>query len=79
MTAAYQARLEAAEACKAAGDRVFFLIANLKVAITLRALGRLQETIALCRQQIQFAEGNGLGQTMLAALCGRSGARCWPS
>jgi LuxR family maltose regulon positive regulatory protein len=65
LAAAYRARLDAAEACKAAGDRVFFLIAQLKLAVTLRALGRLQETIALCRQQIQYAEDSGLGQTTL--------------
>jgi LuxR family maltose regulon positive regulatory protein len=66
LPAAYQARLEAAQACQAAGDLYFFMIANLKVAITLRALGRLQQVIDLCQQQLAWAEEIGLSQTAVA-------------
>jgi LuxR family maltose regulon positive regulatory protein len=66
LAAAYQVRLEAAEACKAAGDIVFCMVANLKVAITLRAQGRLQQAIEICRQQIQSADESGLSQTPVA-------------
>lgn len=62
ISAAYQARLAAALACEAAGDIYFLMIANLKLAITLRAQGRLHETIAMCRQQIHLAEEKGMHQ-----------------
>jgi LuxR family maltose regulon positive regulatory protein len=58
--------LEAVEACQAAGDAYFALIANLKVATTLRALGRLQETIALCEEQLALADELGLSSTAVA-------------
>jgi LuxR family maltose regulon positive regulatory protein len=60
---AYTARLAAAEASRSAGDTVFSLLAHLKVAITLREQGRLQRTIELCQEQIEFATRNGLGRT----------------
>ncbi len=63
MNAAYQARLEAAKACRAAGDIYFSMIAHLKLAITLRAQGRLQPTIELCRQQKQLADEWGFSHT----------------
>jgi len=66
MTAAYQTRLEALKACKAAGDQHFVIVASLKVAITLRAQGSLRRTLELCRQQMELAEGMGLSQTRLA-------------
>ena len=66
LEAAYQARMEAAEACKAAGDSVFHLIAGFKVASTLQALGRLQESVEICQQQIEFAGEHGLAQSSLA-------------
>jgi LuxR family maltose regulon positive regulatory protein len=66
LTAAYRARLEAVQTCKAAGDVYFYLIANVKVAITLRAQGRLQQTIDLCRQQLEYADEHGLSQTSVA-------------
>ena len=64
--AAYQARLEAVQACQAAGDLYFSMIASLKVAITLRALGRMQQVIDLCQQQLAWAEEMGLSQTAVA-------------
>ncbi|HSR33946.1 MAG TPA: LuxR family transcriptional regulator, partial [Anaerolineae bacterium] len=66
MTAAYQARLEALKACEAAGDIYFIMIANLELAMTLRAQGRLQRTIEICQHQMQVANENGLSQTKTA-------------
>ena len=63
MTAAYEARLEALKACKAAGDIYFIMVASLKVAMTLRAQGRLQRVIEVCQQQMQLASESGLSQT----------------
>ena len=63
MVAAYEARLEALKACKAAGDIYLIIVTNLKVAITLRSQGQLQRTIEICQQQIQFANEFGLSQT----------------
>jgi LuxR family maltose regulon positive regulatory protein len=57
---AYTARLEAAEASRAAGDTIFSLLAYLKVAITLREQGRLQRTIELCQEQLEFASRSEL-------------------
>jgi LuxR family maltose regulon positive regulatory protein len=66
MTAAYQARLAASEACKAAGDIYFFIFASLKLAMTLRAQGQLQRTIEVCQQRLQLASKSGLSQTAVA-------------
>jgi len=41
------------------------MIAHLKLAITLRAQGRLSRTIELCQQQVQLADGSGLSQTVM--------------
>jgi LuxR family maltose regulon positive regulatory protein len=62
-TAAYEARLEALKACKAAGDIYLIIVAKLKLAISLRSQGRLQRTTEICRQQVQFANEIGLSQT----------------
>ncbi|MDX1416781.1 MAG: hypothetical protein R3293_21445, partial [Candidatus Promineifilaceae bacterium] len=69
MAAAYEARLAAAQACQAAGDLYFVLIANLKLAITLRAMGKLQATIDMCRQQMHLMRDRGLASTPLAGWC----------
>jgi len=63
LAAAYAARLEAAEASQAAGNDIFSLLAHLKVAITLREQGRLQQTIQLCQEQLEFASRSGLMHT----------------
>ena len=68
MPAAYAARLQALQACQAAGSTYYILLASMKVAITLRSQGRLQETIEICRQQKQLANENGLSQTSLFGL-----------
>jgi len=66
MTAAYETRLEALKACKAAGDLHFVIVASLKVAITLRAQGFLKRTLEICQQQMKLADDVGLSQTRLA-------------
>ncbi len=66
MAAAYRAQLEAVEVSRAAGNTYMILIANLKLAITLRQRGQLQQSIEICRQQMQFAGENGLSQTIVA-------------
>jgi LuxR family maltose regulon positive regulatory protein len=60
MAAAYQARLQAAEAAAQAGDTIFSTVAYLKVAVTLREQGQLQRTIEICRREIQRADSSGL-------------------
>ena len=65
MTAAYQAQVEAVKASRAAGNIYMSLIANLKLAITLRQQGQLQRAIEICRQQMKFAGENGLSQTIV--------------
>jgi LuxR family maltose regulon positive regulatory protein len=68
MKAAYEARREAVEACKAAGDPYYVMLASLKLAITLRAQGRLQQTLEVCQEQIQFAHESRLSQTSVTGL-----------
>jgi LuxR family maltose regulon positive regulatory protein len=65
MSAAYDARYEAMQACEAAGDLYLTLMSYLELAITLRALGRLKETIEICQSQMLVAKENGLLQTRI--------------
>jgi LuxR family maltose regulon positive regulatory protein len=65
MAAAYQARLEALEVSKAAGNIYQIIIANLKLAISLRHQGRLQQIIEICKQQMQLASKSGRSQTVV--------------
>jgi len=65
MTAAYQARFEGLQACKASGDIFLVMLANLQLAITLRSQGKLRRTIEICEIQSQFAIEFGLSQTRL--------------
>jgi LuxR family maltose regulon positive regulatory protein len=66
MPAAYQARLEAAEASAAAGSTVFSILAYIKVAITLREQGQLQPAAELCRAQLRIARQSGLSRGSVA-------------
>jgi LuxR family maltose regulon positive regulatory protein len=66
MPAAYQARLEAAEASAAAGSLVFSVLAYIKVAITLREQGQLGAAAALCQEQLQVARHSGLSRSSVA-------------
>ncbi|MCB0006662.1 MAG: hypothetical protein KDE04_09415, partial [Anaerolineales bacterium] len=63
--AAYHARLDALEASKAAGNGYMILYASLRLAVTLRDLGRLAEALAICQQQLAKAESQGLAETAL--------------
>jgi LuxR family maltose regulon positive regulatory protein len=62
---AYEARLEALQVSKAAGNVYMMLFASLRLVVTLRDLGRLQQAIALCQQQSRLADESGLSQTAL--------------
>ena len=64
--AAYQTRRETAEACQADDDLFFYMIANLKVATSLSEMGQLDTTIEICQGQLEFAQQNGLSQTIFA-------------
>ena len=63
MVAAYQARLDALEASKAAGNIYQVMIANLKLAILHRQRGHLQQVVEICQQQWQLANESGMAQT----------------
>jgi LuxR family maltose regulon positive regulatory protein len=62
MAAAYQVRLDALEACQAAGNIYMILIAGMKLAVTMRAMGKLQSVIEICQGQFQLANESGLSQ-----------------
>jgi LuxR family maltose regulon positive regulatory protein len=64
--AAYQARLGALETSKAAGNTYMILIASMKLAVTMRQQGRLEQVLEICAQQWQLANECGLSQTALA-------------
>ena len=68
MAAAYKARFEALKACESTGEIYYIMLASMKLAITLRAQGRLQRTMEICQQQIQAARECGLSQTSLFGL-----------
>jgi LuxR family maltose regulon positive regulatory protein len=65
MEAAYQVRLEALEASKAAGNIYMILISSMKLAVTMRQQGRLERVIEICQQQLQLANNSGLSQTVV--------------
>jgi LuxR family maltose regulon positive regulatory protein len=66
VTAAYQAHSEAVEVSRAAGNAYSILLASLKLVVTLRDQGRLQQSLEVCKQQIQLADASGLLQTAVA-------------
>jgi LuxR family transcriptional regulator, maltose regulon positive regulatory protein len=66
MRAAYQARLEALKACEAAGNTYFYLYNSAKLALNLKAQGRLPEVLELCQQRVRLAEENGMSQAAVA-------------
>jgi LuxR family maltose regulon positive regulatory protein len=63
MPTAYRARMEALEASKAAGNVYMTLIASMKLAVTVRQQGQLNQAIEICRQQLLLAGKSGLSQT----------------
>jgi len=66
MNLAYRARLDASKVCKEAGNIYFFMVANSKLAMTLREQGRLEETVKVCELQVQIAKENGLSKSGVA-------------
>jgi LuxR family maltose regulon positive regulatory protein len=62
---AYQARLGALDASKTAGNAYMILLASLRLVVTLRDLGRLQQAVEICEHQFKLANDNGLAQTAL--------------
>jgi LuxR family maltose regulon positive regulatory protein len=62
---AYQVRLDALEACKATGNAYMIVFASLRLVVTLRDLGRLEQAMEICQQQLKLANENGLSQTAL--------------
>ncbi len=59
----FPARMEAVEVCKTTGATYIVMIANLKLAVTSRHLGRLQQTIDICKEQIELAQASGMSHT----------------
>ena len=74
MVNAYQSRLEAVAVTRASGNIFPCLIANLKLAVTLRHQGQLQQVQEICQEQMQLTTENGMMQTdvfgWLLAICG---------
>jgi LuxR family maltose regulon positive regulatory protein len=66
MAAAYEARFKALQSCQASSDRYFISIANLELAITLREMGRLGQTVEICREQFRVIKETGMAQTTVA-------------
>lgn len=62
---AFHTRLGAIETSKAAGNAYITLYTSLRLVVTLRDLGRLQQAIELCEEQLSIAKENGLSQTAL--------------
>lgn len=63
MLAAYQARLEALKACEAAGNYYLYIYNSAKLALNLKAQGRLLQVQELCQQRVRFANERGMSQT----------------
>jgi LuxR family maltose regulon positive regulatory protein len=66
MLAAYQARLEALKACEAAGNSYLYIYNSAKLALNLKAQGRLLQVLEFCQQRVQYAIGSGMSQTTVA-------------
>ncbi len=62
---AYQARAAALEEAKATGSAYMILFGSLRLVVTLRDLGRLEQAMDIGQQQLKLAQENGLSQTAL--------------
>jgi LuxR family maltose regulon positive regulatory protein len=62
-TAASNIQWEALENNKATENSYMILLAYLKLAMTCREQGQLQQTIEICKQQLKLANNSGLAQT----------------
>ena len=56
VTAATEAQRKALQESKAIGNTYLILTAGLKLAVTLRLQGHLQQAVELCQQLVQFAQ-----------------------
>ena len=65
LAGAQRVRSEAVEAGKAAGNTYMVLIASMKLAVTLRLQGKLEQVLEICQQQLQLANESGLSQTVV--------------
>ncbi|MGD2179069.1 MAG: LuxR C-terminal-related transcriptional regulator, partial [Anaerolineae bacterium] len=63
LAAACRVRSEALDLSQAAGNIYIVLIASMKLAVTLRQQGRLEQVIEICRRQLRLANRSGLSQT----------------
>ncbi|MCG6879338.1 MAG: LuxR C-terminal-related transcriptional regulator [Deltaproteobacteria bacterium] len=63
---AYQARLDALEASNSTGNVYLILLASLRLSVTLRQMGRLQQVFEICRQMNHLSKENHLAKTALA-------------
>jgi LuxR family maltose regulon positive regulatory protein len=58
--------MEALQASKEAGNIYMTLIAGMKLAVSLRELGQLEQVIQICQQQLHLANESGLSKSELA-------------
>ncbi len=63
MPAAYQARIDALQACEAAGNTELFMYNSAKLALNLKTQGQLLQVQELCQQRVQLANESGMSQT----------------
>jgi LuxR family maltose regulon positive regulatory protein len=65
LAGAQAVRVEAVEAAKTAGNTYMVLIASMKLAVTLRLQGKLEQVVEICQQQLELANKSGLSQTVV--------------
>ena len=66
MAEAYLVRQDTLDISKQSGHYYLILIANLRLAETLRYQGKLRQVTELCKQQMQFINENGISRTVAA-------------
>ena len=64
--AARKVQSEAVDACKAAGNDYFVMIASLRLAGTLKEQGHLQDALEICQQKLRISEERGLSESSTA-------------
>jgi LuxR family maltose regulon positive regulatory protein len=64
LSSAYRVRLGALELSKAAGNIYMILVASLKLAVTMRWQGKLDQVLEICQEQWDLAVDYGLTQMM---------------
>jgi LuxR family maltose regulon positive regulatory protein len=65
LNAAYQAQLNAVDACRISGNIFLLQIAYGNLAVTLRQQGRLQQTMDICQQRVDLARQEGVSQMVV--------------